>query len=439
MLGGLAVVVLAESAIVIGGSHFVGPAGFALAIVASLAWALVVSDARLERHLRFVVIAIGLAIVTALVVPPRSSQDLWSYVMYGRTWSVHHADPYLRPPAAFPHDPFLHRVAIGWRHAKSVYGPLFTGISGTLTRITGTSPLRARLAFQGLAALGVIATLGLIWATTRSARALTFVGLHPAVIIAIVNGGHNDALVGLAVLSGVLLASRRRWIGSGLVLGLGLLVKASAGIGLLGLAVWTFRRSRRGAFTLVAAALATTAAGYAPAGIHALRAVGRAGNGNTHASPWDPISSLLRPSTGLMVLVVMLFAAAAAWCRRDASRPATATLAPMAAYLIAGVYVLPWYSAWALPTAALERRSRLAVLVGLHAAFLVAVYEYELPAQPRLTGAAAVVRSILLQLGSWTALLILVALLLRARTQRAEHTDADAQRGTAETAKLLAP
>jgi len=107
--------------------------------------------------------------------------------------------------------------------------------------------------------------------------------------------------------------------------------------------------------------------------------------------------------------------------------------------VIGGVYVLPWYPAWALPTAALERRTRLAMLVGLHAAFLVAVYEFELPARPSLTGAAAVLRSIVLQIGSWCALLALIVLLLRARAQRAQHADADSQRGAAESAHLLTP
>ena len=439
VVAALVVVVGAESAVVLGGSHLVGLPGLLLVLVASAAWALLASDERVEQCRGLVVIAIGVAFAVALAVPPRNSHDLWSYVMYGRTVSVHHASPYLHAPIAYRHDAFLSHVGSGWQNTKSVYGPLFTGVSSVLTRIAGSSELRARLAFQGLATFGVVAALVLIWRTTRSAGALVFVGLHPAVVTAIVNGGHNDALVGLAVMAGVLLAARRRWAGSGLVLGLGLLVKASTGIGLLGVAVWTFRRSRRGALTLVAAALATSAIGYAPAGFHALLTVGRAGNGNTRASPWDPISSLLHPSTALMVLVVMLFAAAAAWSCRDARRPATATLVPMAAYLIAGVYVLPWYSAWALPTAALELRSRLALLVGLHAAFLVAVYEYELPAHPRLTGAAAVVRSIVLQLGSWSALLVLVALLLRARAPRPEHADPDTQSGAAESPHLLTP
>ena len=415
----LLVVVGAESAIVVGGSHLVGASGLLLVLLASAAWAFLASDERVEQCRTLVIVAIGVAFAVALAVPPRNSHDLWSYVMYGRTVSVHHASPYLHAPADFRHDAFFGHVAAGWQHTKSVYGPLFTGVSSLLTRVAGSSELRARLAFQGLATIGVLAALVLIWRATRSVAALVFVGLHPAVVTAIVNGGHNDSLVGLAILAGALLAARRRWLGAGFALGLGILVKASAGLGLVGIAVWTFRRDRKGTVRLVLMAAATTFVGYLPAGWSAVRAVGDAGNGgNSRASVWDPISSLLHPSTALMVGIAVLVALFAARTWRDSSRVSTAALATTAAYLIGGVYVLPWYPAWALPTAALERGSRLAWLVGLQAAFLVAVYEYELPAHPTLTGVAAVMRTALLQVGAWTALVIFVALLIRERRSR---------------------
>jgi hypothetical protein len=101
---------------------------------------------------------------------------------------------------------------------------------------------------------------------------------------------------------------------------------------------------------------------------------------------------------------VLLFAAVVAYRQRAAPRPATTPLATTAAYLIGGAYVLPWYPAWALPMAALERRSRLAMLVAAHAAFLVAVYEFELPAHPTLSGAWAVMRTAGIQIGAWSTL-----------------------------------
>ena len=41
-----------------------------------------------------------------------------------------------------------------------------------------------------------------------SVRSVAFLGLHPAVVTAIVNGGHNDSLVGLAILAGAIRAHK---------------------------------------------------------------------------------------------------------------------------------------------------------------------------------------------------------------------------------------
>lgn len=408
----------AEAAVVVGGSRLVGARGLVLVLVATAGWAFVAYDERMELHPSWVVIAIGAALAIGLAAPPRDSHDLWSYVMYGRTVSVHHLSPYAHAPIDFRHDPFLGRVGVGWRHAKSVYGPLFTGVSAALTRAAGDSALRARLAFQGLAATGVVTGLALIWRSTRSARAVAFVGLHPAVITAIVNGGHNDALVGFAIVAGALLVSRKRWHTAGFVLGLGILVKASGILGLVGLVAWTVGRDRRGATRLVIAAGATAALGYALAGSAALVSLTHAGNGNTRASVWDPISSLLHPATATMLTGALAFTTFAALRLRAAARPETTTTATIAASLIGGVYVLPWYPAWALPTAALDRRSRLSMLTAAHAAFLVAVYEYERPAHTSLRGAWGVTRAVLVQAGSWVALALLVALVVSARSGR---------------------
>ena len=245
----------AESALVLGGSRFVGLPGLLLVLLASAAWALVASDdRRVELRPHLVVLAIGVAFAIAIAVPPRNSHDLWSYVMYGRTVAVHHASPYLHPPSAYPHDPFFARVGRGWRDAKSVYGPLFTGVSAGLTRLGGDSALRrpARIP-RACPRSASVAALVLIWRTTRSARAVAFLGLHPG-------GGHRDRerraqrrrSSGSRCSRGALLAARRRWYGAGFVLGLGMLVKASAGLGLLAIAVWSFRRDRRGAVQLAA-------------------------------------------------------------------------------------------------------------------------------------------------------------------------------------------
>jgi hypothetical protein len=411
----LLVTVAAESAVLVGGSRFVGLPGLVFVLVASGAWVFVATDARVEHHAGLGLLAIGVAFAVAITVPPRTSHDLWSYVMDGRILAVHHVNPYVHPPSDFRHDVFFGHVGSGWAHTKSVYGPLFTGASALMTRVAGDSALGARLGFQGLAALGVAAALTLVWRETHSVRALAFLGLNPAIVTAIVNAGHNDSLVGLAVLAGALLAARRRWSTAGFVLGLGILVKASAGLGLLGIAAWTLTRNRRGAARLVSVAAATTVVGYLPAGVVAVRDATHAGNGNTRASPWDPITTVTHFNVTTVLILVLLLASAAAYVRRDRPRPSSTALASTAAYLVTGGYVLPWYSAWALPVAAIERRSRLAWLVAAHSVFLVAVYEFEVPAHPTLKGVLAVMRSTVIEIGALAAVAALLVILFGVR------------------------
>ena len=271
----------------------------------------------------------------------------------------------------------------------------------------------------------VAGALALVWRETRSVRSLVFVGLNPAIIISVVNGGHNDALVGLAVLAAGLLAARRRFGGAGFVLALGLLVKASAGVGLIGIAAWTLTRDRRGAVRLLAVATVTTVVASLPAGFVATRNAIHAGNGNTHASVWDPITTATNIKLTIVLVLVLALATFAAYVRRDRPQPSAPALASMAAYLTAGAYVLPWYSAWALPTAALERRSRLAWLVALQSVFLLAVYEFELPAHPSLKGFLAGVRTGIVQLGAWALLAAFLVIILGVRGRRVAERPAE--------------
>ena len=100
---------------------------------------------------RVALLAVGFVIAIAVVTPSRSSNDLWSYTMYGRTVTVHHANPYLQVPADYPSDPFLTRVSPRWRHTGSVYGPLFVGVASVGTLVASDSALASRLYFQVLA------------------------------------------------------------------------------------------------------------------------------------------------------------------------------------------------------------------------------------------------------------------------------------------------
>ena len=217
--------------------------------------------ARRHGHVdpRAVAVAAGVLLAVAVVLPPNGSHDVWSYAMVGRTVSVHHANPYVTPPGAFPADPILPGVARGWRHTTTPYGPVFVAYAAGVTGIAGPHPLLERWGFQLGDALAVALALWLLWRATGLSSTLVLLALHPVVSATIVNGGHNDAFVGLAVLAAALLARADKFAASGWALAAGTLVKLPAGLAMLPLAVWAWKRhGNRAAAQVSAPALALT-------------------------------------------------------------------------------------------------------------------------------------------------------------------------------------
>jgi alpha-1,6-mannosyltransferase len=358
-----------------------------LVAIAFASWAIVVRRADHAGRAAGGILAatIGALLVLAVLVPPQGSDDAWGYAVYGREVSAHGASPYTHVPASFPHDPILPRMGSGHRHTRSPYGPAFTGASAVGTAIAGDSPLATRLVFQGGAALAVVAALVLLWRRTRSLGAIAWVGLNPLVIVSVVNDGHNDALVALAILGGVLLATDRRHVLAGVVLGLAALVKLPALLGMLGVGIWVWRRrGARAARALCATTAAVVVLGYAVVGPSALVAISDSAGVVSRASVWSPVRDWLimhgppgaaSPLPAIAVVAVVALALLLAFGSARARDAAGSAGGALAAFPFAGAYVLPWYAAWGLPALALRRSAPLAWLAALEGAFLLAVYQ----------------------------------------------------------------
>jgi hypothetical protein len=322
-------------------------------------------------------------LVFAVLQPPTSSHDVWSYVMIGRTIAVHHSNPYEHPSSAFRNDPFRLNVDPVWRHARSVYGPVFSAMAVGAVKVAGDSPYRNRIAFQTLAALAAFAALLIIDRTTRGdPRAIAFVGLNLIVVVTTVNNAHNDAYVGLAALGAVVLA-RKRPLMAGALLGLAALVKIAAVLpaGVLALWLWQRREKVAGA-TLLGGAAAVTAAGYLFAGSAAVTVLSSARDRMNRGSLWYPVREVLahlhvgdhatsralqigREAYNEQLASLSTFAviALAAWIAYRARRDAPVVVAAaVIAYTVLGAYILPWYMVWGLPVLALVWRTRMAWL-----------------------------------------------------------------------------
>jgi hypothetical protein len=154
----------------------------------------------------FTLAAMALLLFVGLLKAPHRSNDVYAYGAYGRIVSEHSVSPYTTRPAAFPEDPVIDRMAKGWRTTRSVYGPAFTLLSAVGMRVAGTSELIERLWFQALAAIATGCS-ALLLKRLSPANWWLF-ALNPATLIVVAHEGHNDALVGLGILSALWFLSR---------------------------------------------------------------------------------------------------------------------------------------------------------------------------------------------------------------------------------------
>lgn len=331
---------------------------------------------------------VGLLVIVAVATPPKGSNDLWSYVMYGRILTVHHANPWVRAPAQFASDPFLARVSLGWRSTRSVYGPSFIAIAAVVATVARSSALAARLCFQGLMAGAVLGILVLLRRITRSNASVLWLGLQPVVWMSGVNGGHNDSLVGVALLGAAVLANRRRGTSAGVLIALAALTKLTALLALAGIVPWMLaRQDRETAKRAVFACVGVVVAGLAIAP----RSIGVVLSSNhtiSRAAAWNIFSTYAIPGhvrahggwqADIVVLVgmatVLALAALVAVSLRDEHEPFLPLGSTTQTYGAAGSYVLPWYAMWSLPALAVDCRNALATVAAAMGGIVLASYQ----------------------------------------------------------------
>jgi hypothetical protein len=234
-----------------------------------------------------------------------------------------------------------------------------------------------------------------VWRRTRSPAAVAALGLNPLVIISVVNGAHNDAWVGLAVIGGVVLVTQGRMRWAGLVFAAAVMVKVAAALPLAAVGLWVWRnKGFRPMVAMGATAAAAGAVGFAAAGgTAALEPVQHAGLHVSGASVWygprrwmtlagvrrglraGAAGHMVRQrvsaaATAAVVGLTLLFSAR----RLDHADPALVAGAAVLAYTLLGAYVLPWYVFWGLPALLVAWRSRLTWLALLHGAVLHLAY-----------------------------------------------------------------
>ena len=153
-------------------------------------------------------------ILPLLLAPPMYSKDVYSYLAQSQI-SREGLDPYRVGPASglgLSHV-FTLSVPSLWRETPAPYGPLFLWIGRGISALTGENVVAAVLCHRLVVLIGV----GMIvWATPRLARrcgvadvsALWLGAANPLLIMHLVAGVHNEALMLGLMLTGVEYALR---------------------------------------------------------------------------------------------------------------------------------------------------------------------------------------------------------------------------------------
>ena len=315
-------------------------------------------------HVRWVIAATVVLHVLFFLGPPLISADVIGYIDWARAGALHGLNPYSTDSGTVVSDavyPFVR-----WDNFSSPYGPLFTLFSYALV------PLGVPLNLWALKFSVLIASLGcfaLIYACARELGrdprlGLVLYGLNPAVLVYAVGGAHNDVLMMLPLLGGVLLLLRGRERAGAVGGSLAVAIKASAGLAVPFLVLGARERGRA-----LAAALATGAAVLAVAlvafGTQAFDFINVLGTQQGLDSGTSVIAQLGavfgwsgNPSGARAVATVVFAATLGAllwhtWRRRedwlDCAAWATVAL------LVCTSWLLAWYIVWLVPLAALGR------------------------------------------------------------------------------------
>ena len=166
-----------------------------------------------------------------LFAPPVFSHDAYSYAAQG--WLIHNGlNPYEASPSYLP-GPFADQVAWVWRYTAAPYGPLALQLSHGLVLLANLNPYYSAVLHRLPALVGVALIVHFL---PRIARQMGvdprgvawFSTINPLLVIDLVGGAHNDALMLGCVVAALYLAFRGRMFLALVLVGVGSAIKQPA-------------------------------------------------------------------------------------------------------------------------------------------------------------------------------------------------------------------
>ena len=322
-----------------------------------------------------------------IVAPPMFSRDIFSYAAQGEM-TAHHISPYLYGPVTLGSGPWVAPVDPLWGNTPAPYGPFFLFLDSSVDKIARHHELAILL---GLRLLEVFAVAMIGYGIVLLARGLgrdpgeAFVlsAMNPLVLLTLIGGAHNDAIMTGFLVVGIALAVRRHPLWGLFFVSCAAAIKAPAALGLAFIA-WNWlgpRASVRERFkpilmaVLVAGATLavwTELAGFGFGWVRNLLSngtvrswaapatgVGMAITNTVHALGFhtiglSPILSVTR-FIGLLVAVVL-----GIWLLLSGDRRGWIRSLAIALLLFVelGPVVQPWYLAWGLVLLAASYQGR---------------------------------------------------------------------------------
>ncbi len=190
-----------------------------------------------------VVLVVVIWAVPLLLAPPLFSRDVYTYAAQGEMVS-HHINPYSYGPNVLGATPFNEMADAVWSGTESPYGSTFLTVDGALDQASGHQILPDLVLLRLLELAGIalvaLATPTLARTLKRDPAHAVLIGAgSPLVLLSLIAGAHNDALMVGLLMAGLAVAKRFGTVPGVILCALAAGVKSPALLGVLFLGwVW---------------------------------------------------------------------------------------------------------------------------------------------------------------------------------------------------------
>jgi hypothetical protein len=340
---------------------------------------------------RRVVLVVVIWAVPLLLAPPLFSRDVYTYAAQGEMVS-HHINPYSYGPSVLGATPFNEMADAVWSNTESPYGPTFLTADSVLDQASGHQILADLLLLRLLALAGI----GLMVAATPTlarsmkrdpAHAVLLGAGSPLVLLALLGGAHNDALMVGLLMAGLAVAKRVGTVPGVILCALAAGVKSPAALGVLFLGwVWAGPGApvrRRMAHTALSGLIAlatmevvalisgtgwgwirtTSTADASFTGVTPVNVASRVASIGSHLVQ-TPISTMgMRPVFSLVGLAIAVYVGWRQLLRSPEEGPVKTLGITLLVLALLGPIVWAWYVTWGIVVLAPAAKGRMTSLL----------------------------------------------------------------------------